>query len=133
MALNLKQMHRADAKSFIAINVCVYWIYICIYNCIIYTRYMIIDFQTKLLLIIYQRQLDNRPSFFRLKRMSFRHFMSRAWPHTFCYLTDLFANNFAVSHVCQLPLLNSITSFCFILLFSCHIMEKFWENDVAWL
>ena len=32
---------------------------------------------------------------------------------------------------CQLPLLNSLTSFCFILLFSWLIMENIWEYDVA--
>ena len=57
--------------------------------------------------------IRSQTKFSSFKNLSFRHFMSHAWPY-FRHLTD---NSFAVSHLIQLPLLNSITPFCFILFF----------------
>ena len=55
--------------------------------------------------------IRSQTKFSSFKNLSFRHFMSHAWPY-FRHLTD---NSFSVSHLIQLPLLNSIIPFCFIL------------------
>ena len=76
------------------------------------------DFSTCLCPFRRTRSVRNYPTSASAKRATPK-------PHSLIlYLPD---NGFAVSHLTEFPLLNSITPFCFNLSFSCHIMKNMWK------